>query len=69
MNDTHQFDELRSQYRARWDAHQALAHKNAELRQNGRQPSNEQVAEEQRAASAVAEARDALLTIICGLWH
>jgi hypothetical protein len=52
---------LRAQYRARWDVHQVLAHQNATLALLGKQPTNEQLINEQRAAEAVAQARAELL--------
>jgi hypothetical protein len=55
---------LRRNYRNEWDAYQLIAHRNAELLRTGRQPSNEQLINEQRAASAVALARDELLNAI-----
>jgi hypothetical protein len=60
MNDK-QLDALRRKYRLEWDAHQVIAHRNALLVRTGRQPSNEQLIDEQRAASAVALIRDELL--------
>ena len=64
MNDTRRFDSLRAAYRAHWDAHQIIADHNARLVQAGEQPSNEQLIREQRAAEAVAFARDELRAAI-----
>ena len=57
-------DALRAQYRREWDAHQLIADHNARLEQSGRSPSNEHLINEQRAAEAVARARDNLLVAI-----
>jgi hypothetical protein len=51
---------LRAAYRSRWDAHQILADQNVRLTQAGRQPTNEQLINEQRAAEAVQRAREEL---------
>jgi len=64
MNYKQRLDSLRRTYRKEWDAYQLIAHRNAELLRTGRQPSNEQLINEQRAASAVALARDELLNAI-----
>ena len=64
MNDTRRFDRLRAKYRSLWDAHQILADHNARLVQAGKQPSNEQLINEQRAAEAVSLARNELLAAI-----
>ena len=61
MNDTRQLDQLRAKYRSLWDAHQIIADHNARLAQAGKQPSNEQLINEQRAAEAVSLARDELV--------
>lgn len=55
-----QYEALRRKYRFEWDAHQVIAHRNALLVRTGRQPSNEQLIDEQRAAAAVALIRDEL---------
>jgi hypothetical protein len=52
---------LRAKYRSLWDTHQVIADHNARLAKSGKQPSNEQLINEQRAAEAVAFARDELL--------
>jgi hypothetical protein len=57
---------LRAKYRARWDAHQLIADHNARLVQAGKQPTNEQLINEQRAAEAVALARNDLVDAISG---
>jgi hypothetical protein len=63
VNDKQNLDALRRKYRDRWDSHQILAHRNAVLVRTGRQPSNEQLIEEQRAAAAVALLRDEVLAL------
>jgi hypothetical protein len=60
MNDP-RLQKLRAKYRTVWDAHQIIADQNARLTQAGQQPSNERLIDEQRAAEAVALARDELL--------
>ena len=55
---------LRAKYRSLWDAHQVIADTNARLTQVGKQPSNEQLINEQRAAEAVQLARKELLAAI-----
>jgi hypothetical protein len=64
MDDTSRIDMLRANYRSLWDAHQVIADHNARLLQAGKQPSDEQLANEQRAAEAVVLARDELLAAI-----
>lgn len=64
MNDTQQFEWLRSEYRQRWDAYQILAYRNAELAHAGQPPSSMQLADEKRAAAAVERARDELLAAV-----
>ena len=66
MNDTPRLEMLRAQYRSQWDAHQVIADHNARLVQAGKQPSNEQLMNEQRAAEAVGLARDMLLAAMDG---
>jgi hypothetical protein len=60
-------EQLRGKYRSLWDAYQVIAHRNAELLRTERQPSNEQLIAEQRAAEAVALARDEVLAAISRL--
>jgi hypothetical protein len=67
MNESQRIAKLRSQYRSLWDAYQVIAHRNAELARTERQPSNEQLIAEQRAADAVALVRDELLDAISRL--
>jgi hypothetical protein len=57
-------DKLKATYRQRWDSHQLIADHNARLVQVGKQPSNEQLINEQRAAEAVAAARDEVMAAI-----
>jgi hypothetical protein len=63
VNDKQNLAALRRKYRDQWDSHQILAHRNAVLVRTGRQPSNEQLIEEQRAAAAVALLRDEVLAL------
>ena len=64
MRDTRRADALRAKYRVLWDAHQVIADNNTRLLKAGKQPSNEQLINEQRAAEAVGLARDDLLAAI-----
>ena len=64
MNDKQQLEKLRRNYRSAWDACQLIAHRNAELLRTGRQPSDEQLINEQRAVEAVALARNELQTAL-----
>jgi hypothetical protein len=64
MNDSRRLDMLRAKYRSEWDAHQIIADHNARLVQAGKQPSNEQLINEQRAAEAVKLARDELMATL-----
>ena len=61
MSDTRRIDKLRATYRQRWDSHQLIADHNARLEQVGKQPTNEQLINEQTAAEALALARDELV--------
>jgi hypothetical protein len=61
LKDTKRIEMLRAKYRSLWDTHQVIADHNARLAKSGNQPSNEQLINEQRAAEAVAFARDELL--------
>lgn len=63
MNDKRNLAALRRKYRERWDAHQIIAHRNAVLTRTGRQPSNEQLIEEQQAAAVVSLLRLELLAL------
>ena len=67
MSDTRRIDKLRATYRQRWDSHQLIADHNARLEQVGRQPSNEQLINEQTAAEALALARDELVAAMAQL--
>jgi hypothetical protein len=58
---------LRAKYRVLWDAHQVIADNNARMLLAGKQPSNAQLINEQRAAGAVRLARDELLATIARL--
>jgi hypothetical protein len=60
MTDKRRCSLLRRLYREKWDAYQGMAHKNAQLLEAGRHPSNDQLMDEQEAAVAVAFARDEL---------
>jgi hypothetical protein len=64
VSDKRNVNALRRKYRNEWDAHQLLAHRNALYVRTGRQPSNEQLIDEQRAAEAVVRARDELMAAI-----
>lgn len=64
MNDSRRVEMLRAKYRSEWDAHQIIADHNARLVQAGKQPSNEQLINEQRAAEAVQLARNELLATL-----
>jgi hypothetical protein len=66
MNDSRRLEMLRAKYRSEWDAHQIIADHNARLVQAGKQPSNEQLINEQRAAEAVKLVRDELMTTLSG---
>jgi hypothetical protein len=57
-------DRLKAKYRSLWDSYQVIAHRNVELVRTERQPSNEQLIAEQKAAESVALARDELLAAI-----
>lgn len=61
MKDVKRLEMLRAKYRSLWDTHQVIADHNARLAKSGSHPSNEQLINEQRAAEAVALARDELL--------
>jgi hypothetical protein len=61
LKDAKRLDMLRAKYRSLWDTHQVIADHNARLAKSGKHPSNEQLINEQRAAEAVAFARDELL--------
>jgi hypothetical protein len=62
VNQKQQLEGLRRKYRSVWDAHQLIADHNARLEQAGKTPTNEQLINEQRAAEAVALARNELVT-------
>jgi hypothetical protein len=62
-----QFALLRAKYRSQWDAHQIIADQNTRLVQVGKQPTEQQIMNERRAAEAVALARDELLAAISRL--
>jgi hypothetical protein len=64
MNDSRRLGKLRAAYRAQWDAHQIIADHNARLVQAGKQPTNEQLINEQKAAEAVALARNELAAAV-----
>jgi hypothetical protein len=64
LKDAKRFDMLRAKYRTLWDAHQVIADHNARLVKSGKQPSNEQLINEQRAAEAVQFAKQELLAAI-----
>ena len=64
VNDTGSFRDRRTEYRVLWDAYLLVAQENSRLRQEGKQPSPEQVAQEERAATAADQARNTLLDSI-----
>jgi hypothetical protein len=64
LKDAKRLAQLRAKYRSEWDAHQIIADNNARLVKSGRQPSNEQLINEQRAADAVRLAKAELLAVI-----
>ena len=68
MSDARRIDILRAPAKSRslWDAHQLIADHNSRLLQVGKQPTNEQLINEQRAADAVQLARNELLAAISG---
>jgi hypothetical protein len=61
MSDSKRAGALRTNYRSLWDALQIIADHNARLVKAGKQPSNEQLINEQRATEALALARNELL--------
>ena len=61
MENDRQLEALRRKYRSKWDAHQLLAYRNAQLVRTGRQPTNEQLLDEQRAADGIELVRRELL--------
>jgi hypothetical protein len=67
MSESRPLDTLRAKYRSLWDAHQIIADQNSRLEQAGKQPTNEQLINEQRSAEAVRLARDELLAAIARL--
>jgi hypothetical protein len=67
MGHSRRFNALRAKYRVQWDAHQVIADHNARLLQAGKQPSNEHLINEQRAAEAVVLVRDELLAATSGV--
>ena len=67
MNDLRRVEMLRAKYRSEWDAHQIIADHNARLVQAGKQPSNEQLINEQRAAEAVQLARNELMATLSSI--
>ena len=69
MGHSRRLNALRAKYRVHWDAHQVIADHNARLLQAGKQPSNEHLINEQRAAEAVVLVRDELLAATSSLDH
>jgi hypothetical protein len=67
MNDSRRVEMLRAKYRSEWDAHQIIADHNARLVQAGKQPTNEQLINEQRAAEAVQLARNELMATLAAV--
>jgi hypothetical protein len=64
MNESRRVAALRTKYRSLWDAHQIIADHNARLVQVGKQPSDEQLINEQRATEALALVRNELLAAL-----
>lgn len=60
-------NELRAQYKAAWDAHQVIAHRNVMTRNSGGEPTEAQLASEREAAKAAEAARDELLAALSRL--
>jgi hypothetical protein len=68
MSDSKRAGALRTKYRSLWDALQIIADHNARLVKAGKQPSNEQLINEQRATEALALARKELLAELAVRW-
>ena len=64
MDNTSRLSTLRARYCRLWDVHQVIADANVRLVQAGKQPSNAQLINEQRAAEAVQVARKELLALL-----
>ena len=64
MDDSSSLATLRANYCSLWDAHQVIADANVRLLQAGKQPSDEQLKNEKRAAEAVQTARKQLLALM-----
>jgi hypothetical protein len=60
VDETRQINVRRLRYKAAFDKYWAIAKRNAELIKNGGQPSEEEVADEERAAKDLQTARDEL---------
>jgi hypothetical protein len=61
VNETKRVNVLRLRYKAAFDAYWAIAKRNAQLLKLGRQPSAEEVADEDRAAADLRAARNELI--------
>jgi hypothetical protein len=64
MSESRHVGALRTKYRNLWDALQIIADHNARLVKAGKQPSNEQLINEQRATEALALVRNELLAAL-----
>jgi len=64
MNESRRVAALRTKYRSLWDSRQIIADHNARLVKAGKQPSDEQLINEQRATEALSLVRDELLAAL-----
>ncbi|HEY3517195.1 MAG TPA: hypothetical protein VGL98_09140 [Gammaproteobacteria bacterium] len=61
MSETNRFNVLRLRYKAAFDAFRSIATRNGEQATSGIEPSEEDLAAEQRAAAELKRARDDLM--------
>ena len=61
MSETNRFNELRLRYKAPFDAFRSIATRNGERANSGTEPSEQDLAAEERAAAALKKARDDLM--------
>jgi hypothetical protein len=64
MSESRHVSALRTKYRSLWDARQIIADHNARLVKAGKQPSNEQLINEQRATEALSLVRNELVAAL-----
>jgi hypothetical protein len=64
MGNSNSLSAMRANYCSLWDAHQVIADANVRLLKAGKQPSDEQLKNEKRAAEAVQTARKQLLALM-----